>query len=62
MKRWRCTACGQVFDDSMGTGKPPKRHGVFHVRILQPAIDEMCNGTLEVIPDDWEENIRRLEK
>ena len=61
MKRWRCIACGQVFNDSMGNGEPPKEHGVFHVRILEPAVAEKCNGTLEVIPDDWDENMRRLE-
>jgi|GEM_PF-3475816 len=62
MKRWCCKACGQVIEDSMGKGEPPKEHGVFHVRIGEPAIQDTCRGTLEEIQDDWERTIRRLKK
>lgn len=61
MKRWRCKACGRVLEDTMGKGEPPKEHGVFIVRIFEPAIQKRCLGTLEEIPDDWERNIQRLE-
>lgn len=57
MKRWRCQACGQVIEDMMGKGEPPKEHGVFHVRIGEPAIQEKCNGTLEEMSDDWKKNM-----
>lgn len=61
MKRWRCKACGRVIEDTMGKGEPPKEHGVFRVRLFQSATHEKCNGTLEVIPDDWDKNIQRRE-
>lgn len=63
MKRWRCKACGQVIEDMMGKGEPPKEHGVFIVRLFsgEPATQDTCHGTLEEIPDGWERTIRRLE-
>ncbi|MDP2217166.1 MAG: hypothetical protein Q8J68_07775 [Methanolobus sp.] len=54
MKRWRCKACGQVIEDMMGRGEPPKEHGVIIVILGGKNRHEVCKGTLEVIPDDWE--------
>ncbi len=47
MKRWKCSICGQIIEDTMGNGVPPKEHGVLIVRLYQPAVHKVCKGMLE---------------